>query len=175
MGDYSKASRYTASSCTDLAGARFWIGWCSLFKTFVWQPRINNDSKICKASNKVPSERLSPNCTILSSLCFTQISWTEPCRSSKSALLLSGSRLAKYFWLTSCRRMQLRCQLKNWGNAILKLFKVSRFLVIQNLTWNIYKNQWLVVAVRQIKQLVRPKFTRDIFLYSFENKFFDYQ
>ena len=23
---YSKASRYTASSCTDLAGARFWIG-----------------------------------------------------------------------------------------------------------------------------------------------------
>ena len=94
--------------------------------------------KICKANDNALSERLSPTCTILSSLCFTQISWTEPCRSSKSALLLSGSRLAKYFWLTSCRRMQLRCQLKNWGNAILKLFKVSRFLVIQNLTWNIY-------------------------------------
>ena len=100
----------------------------------------NDYSKICKANNNAPSERLWPQCTILSSLCFTQISWTEPCRSSKSALLLSGSRLAKYFWLTSCRRMQLRCQLKNWECAILKLFKVSRFLVIQNLTWNIYKS-----------------------------------
>ena len=36
---YSKASRYTASSCTDLAGARFWIGsknlWDARFCTFL--------------------------------------------------------------------------------------------------------------------------------------------
>ena len=36
---YSKASRYTASSCTDLAGARFWIGsknvWDARFYTFL--------------------------------------------------------------------------------------------------------------------------------------------
>ena len=36
---YSKASRYMASSCTDLAGARFWIGskniWVARFCTFL--------------------------------------------------------------------------------------------------------------------------------------------
>ena len=32
---YSKASRYTASSCTDLAGARFWIG-----SKKIWDERI---------------------------------------------------------------------------------------------------------------------------------------
>ena len=48
---YSKASRYTASSCTDLDNARFWIGskkpWdarflinCYLRCTFFWEARI---------------------------------------------------------------------------------------------------------------------------------------
>ena len=32
---YSKASRYTASSCTDLAGARFWI-----WSKNIWDERI---------------------------------------------------------------------------------------------------------------------------------------
>ena len=32
---YSKASRYTASSCTDLAGAHFWIG-----SKKIWDERI---------------------------------------------------------------------------------------------------------------------------------------
>jgi hypothetical protein len=42
---YSKASRYTASSCTDLAGARFWIGskniWDARFCTFLHVFLIN--------------------------------------------------------------------------------------------------------------------------------------
>ena len=43
--DYSKALRYTASSCTDLAGARFWIGskniWDARFCTFLHVFLIN--------------------------------------------------------------------------------------------------------------------------------------
>ena len=43
--DYSKASRYTASSCTDLDNARFWIGskkiWEARFLTKkIWEARF---------------------------------------------------------------------------------------------------------------------------------------
>ena len=42
---YSRASRYTASSCTDLDNARFWIGskkfWDTRFlMNFIWDARI---------------------------------------------------------------------------------------------------------------------------------------
>ena len=41
---YSKASRYTASSCTDLAGARFWIGWVALFFDHLALTLLSNKS-----------------------------------------------------------------------------------------------------------------------------------
>ena len=49
---YIKASRYTASSCTDLAGARFWIQFKKIWDEKPWAARFFDHLALTLLSNK---------------------------------------------------------------------------------------------------------------------------
>ena len=56
ISSYSKASRYTASSCTDLAGALFWIGFKNIWAEWIyvvkpWAARFFDDLAFALLSN----------------------------------------------------------------------------------------------------------------------------